>query len=290
MKTSEMLPQSDYDFNSIIKLADLPDEDFRKTVSELLPYIKDSEHPLFSFVCDLLVLKQSVAVKSIKNSFTHDDPSLQNNLLEYVLPRLNRRNKTGFRAIINNAVKNPTLSKNALLCRQYLFESKPLIRPAGLFDADRIADTKLKIWQETFSEIYPAEKLNNYDHAKYVSYFSDKVNDPNSSLYVVEMDGEICGYMCCGTADKPFQHITQEISQLCLMKKVQKQGIGTTLFELAKNIISFKGHDEFTLCCNKYNYPAQKFYENKGGRIMAVDEDDPDRSKPQIRYYYRISG
>lgn len=42
------------------------------------------------------------------------------------------------------------------------------------------------------------------------------------------------------------------------------------------------------VCCNKYNVPAQKFYERMGGSIIHIDDDNEDMSIPQIKFLYKI--
>ena len=95
--------------------------------------------------------------------------------------------------------------------------------------------------------------------------------------------------MCCGAPFTPYLHYEQCINLLNLLKIAQGKGLGRKMFELAESIISFRGYAEFFLMCNKYNYPAQRFYEHMGGIKMLVDEDEENRSKPQIRYHFSIN-
>ena len=37
-----------------------------------------------------------------------------------------------------------------------------------------------------------------------------------------------------------------------------------------------QGVNKFYLCCNKYNYTAQKFYEKMGGTIIGEDMDNEE--------------
>lgn len=46
--------------------------------------------------------------------------------------------------------------------------------------------------------------------------------------------------------------------------------------------------DKFYLCCNKYNYNAQKMYEKMGGKIIKIDEDDSEKDRVQIYYEYDL--
>ena len=75
-----------------------------------------------------------------------------------------------------------------------------------------------------------------------------------------------------------------EIVLLSVLKEWQGQGIGKALFEFAKNRL--KDMDHFILYCNKYNLPAQAFYKRMGCKVLSVDDDNPDKSIPQIKFIY----
>ena len=45
----------------------------------------------------------------------------------------------------------------------------------------------------------------------------------------------------------------------------------------------------FLISCNKYNLPAQGFYEKMGGKKVYIDDDMGNKSIPQIKYEYIIN-
>ncbi len=283
-----VLPQDEYDITKLDILAEVPEDDFRKAVPELFRWTEDSEYAIYPFVNDLLAYRQTGAVDEIRKVFRTDNAQWQKNLLSDLIVRLNKENKEKLKTLVEDARKG-SLKEEAELCYQYCFEGKPLIRTACRYDCPVLAETKLKVWNETFIDIYPKERFINYSMAEQTEYFLNIVNDPNQSFYVLEIDGKCAGYMCCGTPFTPYLHYQQCINLLNLLKISQGKGLGRKMFELAENIIRFRGYDEFFLMCNKYNYPAQKFYEHMGGIKMFVDEDDENRSKPQIRYHFSIN-
>ena len=61
-----------------------------------------------------------------------------------------------------------------------------------------------------------------------------------------------------------------------------------SMFEFAKNKIKQTGAKQFFVSCNKFNHNAQKFYEKMGGKIIHIDEDNEDKSLPQITFLYEI--
>ena len=79
------------------------------------------------------------------------------------------------------------------------------------------------------------------------------------------------------------------IGLLYLLKSCQGTGLGRKLFNIAYNKIKENGYKEFFISCNKYNYSAQKFYEKMGGKIIRIDEDNEDKSIPQVKFLYKIN-
>ena len=71
-------------------------------------------------------------------------------------------------------------------------------------------------------------------------------------------------------------------------EKYQRKGIGKRLFNIAANKIKESGYNEFFICCNKYNINAQEFYKKMGGIIDEIDDENIDKSIPQVKFIYKI--
>lgn len=162
------------------------------------------------------------------------------------------------------------------------------IRLANIDDCVELSRLKHDIWNTTYRGIYSNEKIDNYDYEKHANSFITKINNLDIKLYVVEYDGILIGYMDYGTPLRSFGDYEQEIGLLYVKKEYQGMGIGKVLFNLAYDNIKNNGYDEFFISCNKYNVAAQKFYEKMGGEIIYVDEDNEDKSIPQVYYLYKI--
>ena len=162
------------------------------------------------------------------------------------------------------------------------------IRFATENDCEELSKLKHDVWNETYRGIYPDEKIDNFDYEANKNTFIKIVNNLKIALYVVEHNGKLVGYMDYGTPYRPFQDFKQEIGLLYLLKECQGAGLGKKLFNTAYNKIKEKGYKEFFISCNKYNYPAHKFYEKMGGKIIHIDEDNEDKSIPQVKFLYRI--
>lgn len=163
-----------------------------------------------------------------------------------------------------------------------------LIRKAFIKDCEELSKIKRQVWETTYRGIYPNDKLDNYDYEKQEHKFKDMVNNPDINLYVVLKSEKIIGYMSEGKPVRPFKNYKQEIGLLYLLKEYQGKGIGRKLFDLAYESIKSKGHKEFFISCNKYNYSSQIFYKKMGGKIVQIDADNIDKSIPQVKFYYDI--
>ncbi len=162
------------------------------------------------------------------------------------------------------------------------------IRLATLNDARKLAEVKIACWETTYRGIYPDEKLDNYDFDKNTETFKAIISREDIDLYVVEVNDEIVGYMSCGVPVRSYADYEQEIGLLYVLKDYRRLGIGKTFFELASQMIKIKGYDSFFISCNKYNEPAKRFYEAMGGVIVHSDEDNEDKSIPQVKFHYDI--
>jgi len=162
------------------------------------------------------------------------------------------------------------------------------IRLAKLTDCGELSILKRQVWETTYRGIYPDEKLDNYDYKQNEEKFVNIINNKNVEFYIVEVNNRIIGYMSCGMPIRSFSNYNYEIGLLYLLKEYQGYGIGKKLFLLGYSRIKEKGVNEFFISCNKYNYNAQKFYEKMGGKIIHIDEDNVDKSIPQVKFHYDI--
>lgn len=163
-----------------------------------------------------------------------------------------------------------------------------VIRLASENDCDILSRLKRDIWETSYRGIYPDDKIDNFDFDKNRNSFLKIVYNPDIELYVVEDEGKLIGYMDFGVPFRPFGEYKQEIGLLYVLKQYQGKGIGRELFNLAFDKIKQNGYDEFFISCNKYNLAARSFYEKMGGKIIHVDEDNEDKSIPQVKYLYKI--
>lgn len=160
------------------------------------------------------------------------------------------------------------------------------IRIATNEDCRSLAILKRKVWETTYRGIYPDKKLDKYDIDLNENKFKDMIKQQSQKLIVVLNDSEIIGYMSYGKILRAFDEHTHDIGLLYLTKEYQGKGIGLELFQFAKNELKNQGVTAFIVSCNKYNLSAQQFYKKMGGQIIKVDEDNEDKSIPQVKFQF----
>ena len=62
---------------------------------------------------------------------------------------------------------------------------------AGL--ADRLAKLKRRVWQETYTGIYPAQKLLEFDEAQHAEKFRRLITDPANQVVLLREEGQDAG-------------------------------------------------------------------------------------------------
>lgn len=162
------------------------------------------------------------------------------------------------------------------------------MRKANLDDCIKLSELKKQVWSTTYNDIYPEKKLREFDIEKNSEKFKNIINNPDINLFALCCDNNIIGYMSCGSLYKPFKDYKQEIGLLYILQEYKGLGLGKQLFLKAFDIIKNKGYKEFIISCNKYNFNAQKFYKKMGGEEIHTDEDNEDKSMPQIVFLYKI--
>lgn len=169
-------------------------------------------------------------------------------------------------------------------------ESNIQIEVANASQCMELAKLKLAVWKTTYQGIYPSEKFDNFDFGSQEKKFKNWMLDKDGVFYVArdEKLNKLVGYCYVGFSARAFKKGIPEIILLYILKEYQGCGIGRKFFEMSKNFLKEKGFDEFIISCNKYNLPAQKFYEKMGGKVIFVDDDNTDRSLPQIKYLYSL--
>lgn len=152
--------------------------------------------------------------------------------------------------------------------------------------SSELARIKRQVWETTYRGIYPDYKFDNFNYEKETEKFSNMIDDPQIAFYVAKYNNNIIGYMAIGKSPRNRDSKTNEIILLYLLQEFQGLGLGKQFFNIAKENLKIDGSDCFIVYYNKYNIKAHAFYKKMGCKILSIDEDDEDKSLPQIKFVY----
>ena len=164
-----------------------------------------------------------------------------------------------------------------------------IIREAKESDVKELSHLKLDIWETCYRGIYPDEKFENYDFKKEEDKFKNIMLMDYETLLVVEDNNKLVAYVAFGYPIREYKDFKREIGLLYILKEYRHLGLGRELFNKAYESIKNEGYREFFISCNKYNTDARAFYEKMGGELIDIDEDNVDKSLPQVKYLYTIN-
>jgi hypothetical protein len=77
--------------------------------------------------------------------------------------------------------------------------AKMLIRVAALADAVSIAHVHVSGWHAAYAGIVSQAYLDGLDENQFAGRWQNAIaTEPSASIFVAEVDGEICGFACGG--------------------------------------------------------------------------------------------
>lgn len=162
------------------------------------------------------------------------------------------------------------------------------IIPATLEDCKEIAKVKRQVWETTYRGIYSDAKIDGFNYEEQEEKFKKLVLSKKQDLFVAKQNGNIVAYICTGEPLRPFKTYNREIILFYILKEHQGKGLGRALYDFAYNKLKEIGTNQFIISCNKYNLPARGFYEKMGGKMVHEDEDQDEKSIPQVKFLYQI--
>ena len=141
-----------------------------------------------------------------------------------------------------------------------------VLRPALPRDADAIARVQVETWQSAYAGLVPTDYLARMTVARSSAQWhraaarASKGND----LVVVEIDGEIVGFVAFGPSRAKDVPQGGEVFALYVMIDWQGQGLGRRLLSTAFEELSKEGHQGAYVWVLANN-PSRFFYEAMGG-------------------------
>ena len=160
------------------------------------------------------------------------------------------------------------------------------IRPAEREDADAIASVHQDSWRGAYAGLIPHRALNAMIGRRGSDWWSRVINR-SGAVMVAEMGGDIVGYVTYGR--NRARQLTQqgEIYELYLMPEYQGIGLGTRLFDAARDALRSHGLKGLVIWALEDNEIAMRFYEGLGGRDVAEGtETFDDTTLKKVAYVW----
>lgn len=153
-----------------------------------------------------------------------------------------------------------------------VIESKSVtIRDATNADVPDIARVHVESWQRSFEGIAPERYLNDMSVERRREVFAERLSDPSYRLMVAEKrDGDVVGFIDFGRPDFENYGYDARVYSFYLLPEFQRLGVGGRLFERCFIRMSEEGFKSACLDTLEMS-PYRRFYEKKGGEIVAHD-------------------
>lgn len=142
------------------------------------------------------------------------------------------------------------------------------IRKAEPQDAAAIADVHYAAWKGAYAGIIPHRALNSMISRRGRNWWANAIRRA-ATVLVVEVGGEIAGYATLGRNRARELPQQGEIYELYLKPEYQGIGLGTRLFNAARQMLSAHGLKGMVVWALEDNGNALAFYEGAGGRDLA---------------------
>jgi GNAT superfamily N-acetyltransferase len=139
-----------------------------------------------------------------------------------------------------------------------------------------MAKVHIASWQETYAGLLPDAVLARLSIADEAIRWQRTLDRPGAwhgaVMVVADQNGSVVGYGLCSEQRNALlraRGFTGEISEVYLLRRVQRQGAGTDLMKAMAGALRERGHRAVSLWVLQQNGPARRFYEHLGGTLVA---------------------
>ena len=142
------------------------------------------------------------------------------------------------------------------------------VRRADPHDAPDIATIHHEAWQGAYAGIIPHRALSSMISRRGVAWWTSAIKRA-ASVLVIEVGGKVAGYATIGRSRSRDLKQQGEIYELYVKPEYQGIGLGTRLFDAARERLSSHGLNGLVVWALEDNVTATSFYHGIGGRDVA---------------------
>jgi ribosomal protein S18 acetylase RimI-like enzyme len=167
-------------------------------------------------------------------------------------------------------------------------------RPAQPQDAEQLAVVHEASWRNAYEGLLPHGDLTRILNARSSAYWR-RMSGRDRGLFVLEYEGRAVGYVNIGPCSRRALVLSHaigrygEVFELYLHPVFQGVGLGSRLFECARQRFVEQRLDGFFVRALTDNAGACRFYEGRGGRLAFHDvELFSGRPYDTVSYFWRL--
>jgi len=135
-------------------------------------------------------------------------------------------------------------------------------------DADAIAAVHDAAWRGAYTGIIPHRALNRMIGRRGPRWWANAIRR-SATVLVMEVGGEIAGYATLGRSRARQLKQQGEIYEIYLRPEYQGIGLGSRLFQAAREMLAMHGLVGLVVWALEENSSALNFYAGAGGRDIA---------------------
>jgi GNAT superfamily N-acetyltransferase len=157
------------------------------------------------------------------------------------------------------------------------------IRLAVPDDANALGTMHVASWRETYAGILPDRMLSALSidarAAAWATIMREPATEHSAVVYLAEQASSIIGFGACGaqrTENLRDQGYDGEFGAIYVLRAFQGQGIGACLLGKMSLDLLARGFSAGALWVLRDNSVARRFYEHRGGKVIAEKEDVRD--------------
>jgi ribosomal protein S18 acetylase RimI-like enzyme len=135
-------------------------------------------------------------------------------------------------------------------------------------DPPQIAATHVAAWRETYMGLMPQPVLDGLDPASRERMWRRHLELGRPLAVALDAD-DLVGFAAGGPCQDCLPGFTAELYAIYLLRRFQRRGVGTRLFDAISASLTAAGFNDLMLWVLADNHAARSFYEKHGGIIVG---------------------